>query len=192
MAPRFSKPLMKMLSTWVWARKWKPTPVFLPGKSHGQRDLAGYSPQGCRELETTKQLNNKTRYNGFHPMSSLHDTSEDILQKDLKSQMGRLWINQKRDCCGWVRLKDGVFKKTSWKESWGVSNSLAGLEEVGCHVVSGPVDRPRWLWPDRKPPVGRNREGFTQPHGNDLGHNQWAGKMAWASDKNERKTNVLH
>ena len=29
-------------------RKWKPTPVFLPGGSHGQRTLARYSPQGCR------------------------------------------------------------------------------------------------------------------------------------------------
>ena len=29
----------------LWRRKWQPTPVFLPGKSHGQRSLAGYSPQ---------------------------------------------------------------------------------------------------------------------------------------------------
>ena len=69
-------------------RQWHPTPVLLPGKSHGQRGLVGYSPQGCKELEMTKQLNNKTKYNGFHPMSSLHDISEDILQKNLKSQMG--------------------------------------------------------------------------------------------------------
>ena len=27
-----------------WRRKWQPTPIFLPGKSHGQRNLAGYSP----------------------------------------------------------------------------------------------------------------------------------------------------
>ena len=27
-----------------WSRKWKPTPVFLPGKFHGQRSLVGYSP----------------------------------------------------------------------------------------------------------------------------------------------------
>ena len=27
-----------------WRRKWLPTPVFLPGKSHGQRSLVGYSP----------------------------------------------------------------------------------------------------------------------------------------------------
>ena len=29
-----------------WRRKWQPTPVFLPGESHGQRNLAGYSPWG--------------------------------------------------------------------------------------------------------------------------------------------------
>ena len=29
-----------------WKRKWQPTPVFLPGKSHGQRSLLGYSQQG--------------------------------------------------------------------------------------------------------------------------------------------------
>ena len=37
-------------------RKWQPTPVFLPGESHGQRSLAGYSPWGCKELDTTEQL----------------------------------------------------------------------------------------------------------------------------------------
>ena len=36
--------------------KWQPTPVFLPGKSHGQRSLVGYSPWGCKESDTTEQL----------------------------------------------------------------------------------------------------------------------------------------
>ena len=39
-----------------WRRKWQPTPVFLPGEPHGQRSLAGYSPWGCRESDTTEQL----------------------------------------------------------------------------------------------------------------------------------------
>ena len=39
-----------------WRREWLPTPVFLPGKSHGQRSLAGYSPRGHRELGTTERL----------------------------------------------------------------------------------------------------------------------------------------
>ena len=34
-----------------WRRKWQPPPVFLPGESHGQRNLAGYSPWGCKELD---------------------------------------------------------------------------------------------------------------------------------------------
>ena len=34
-----------------WRRKWKLTPVFLPGKSHGQRSLAGYSPWGGERVE---------------------------------------------------------------------------------------------------------------------------------------------
>ena len=39
-----------------WRRKWQPTPKFLPGESHRQRSLAGYSPWGCRESDMTKQL----------------------------------------------------------------------------------------------------------------------------------------
>ena len=37
-----------------WIRKWQPTVVFLPGESHGQRSLAGYSPWGSKESETTE------------------------------------------------------------------------------------------------------------------------------------------
>ena len=36
-----------------WSRKWQPTPIFLPGKSHGQRSLAGYSPWSRRGSELT-------------------------------------------------------------------------------------------------------------------------------------------
>ena len=38
-----------------WRRAWKSTPVFLPGKSHGQR-LAGYSPWGLKKLDMTERL----------------------------------------------------------------------------------------------------------------------------------------
>ena len=37
-----------------WRRKWQATLVFLPGKFHGQRSLAGCSPRGLKELDTTK------------------------------------------------------------------------------------------------------------------------------------------
>ena len=39
-----------------WRRKWQPTAVFLPGKSHGLRFLVGYSPWGRKESDTTERL----------------------------------------------------------------------------------------------------------------------------------------
>ena len=39
-----------------------PTPVFLPGESHGQRSLAGYSPWGHKESDTTKATQHAARY----------------------------------------------------------------------------------------------------------------------------------
>ena len=58
------KNLPAMQETWVqslgwedpWRRERLPTPVFLPGESHGQRNLAGYSPRGREELDMTKWL----------------------------------------------------------------------------------------------------------------------------------------
>ena len=44
----------------LWRRKWQSASVFLPGKSHGQRNLVGYSPWGCRvghNLLTNQQQN---------------------------------------------------------------------------------------------------------------------------------------
>ena len=42
-------------NSWVrkipWRRKWQPTPIFLSGKSYGQRSLAGYSPWGHKESD---------------------------------------------------------------------------------------------------------------------------------------------
>ena len=48
--------------TWVRSLGWEDppeksmatTPVFLPGESHGERNLAGYSPWGCKELDVTE------------------------------------------------------------------------------------------------------------------------------------------
>ena len=44
------------LVKFYWRRQRHPTPVLLPGKSHGQRSLVGYSPNGLKELGMTEQL----------------------------------------------------------------------------------------------------------------------------------------
>ena len=50
--------------SWVrkipWKRAWQPTPLFLPGEYHEQRNLAGYGPWGHKELDMTKWLTTAT------------------------------------------------------------------------------------------------------------------------------------
>ena len=43
-----------------WGKAQEPTPVFLPGESHGQRSLVGYSPRGCKDLDTTEAIQHST------------------------------------------------------------------------------------------------------------------------------------
>ena len=53
-----------------WRRKWQSTPVFLPGKSHGQRSLVGYSPWVCKESDTTEWLHLHHLLNLCHELHS--------------------------------------------------------------------------------------------------------------------------
>ena len=54
------------LNPWLrkmpWRRKWHATAVFLPGKSHGQRSLVGYSPWGRKETETRLSAHTQMKY----------------------------------------------------------------------------------------------------------------------------------
>ena len=51
---------LPVFDPWVgkipWRRQWQPTPVLLPEEFHGQRSLAGYSPWGFKEMDTTEGL----------------------------------------------------------------------------------------------------------------------------------------
>ena len=48
-----------------WRREWQPTSVFLPGESHGQKNLAGYIQWGHKESDMTEQLNTIINSSGF-------------------------------------------------------------------------------------------------------------------------------
>ena len=50
-----------------WRRKWQPTPVFLPGESHGQRNVVGYSPWDHKESDMTEQLSMRERAPVINP-----------------------------------------------------------------------------------------------------------------------------
>ena len=57
-----------------WRRQWQPTPVLLPGKSHGRRCLVGYSPWGRKESDTTELL-----HFHFHALEQEMATCSSIL-----------------------------------------------------------------------------------------------------------------
>ena len=94
---------------------WQPTPVFLPGKSHGQRSLAGYSPWGYKESDTKHRVTKHTcfrvwRYLWFSmkkwelPLTGSTEVSVDMTQ-GLKSENNRfhllaLWTSEK----AWKKL----------------------------------------------------------------------------------------
>ena len=61
-----------------WRRKWQPSPVFLPEKSHGLRSLGGYSPWGCKRVGhdlATKQQQQIMNFNFLYSMCSDHKSS---------------------------------------------------------------------------------------------------------------------
>ena len=72
-----------------WRREWLPTPVFLSGKSHGQRSLVDYSLWGCKELDTiehahtthSRQKRWNNQYSGYliytsSPLGSLRSPTD--------------------------------------------------------------------------------------------------------------------
>ena len=59
-----------------WRRQWHPTPVLLPGKSHGQRSLVGYSPWGPTDWT---QLSDFTFTFHFHALEKEMATHSSVL-----------------------------------------------------------------------------------------------------------------
>jgi len=106
-----------------WRRKWQPTPVFLPGKSHGQRSLVGYSPWDSKESEVTERLSMPTQ--GF---------SKGMLRWLL------LWM--------WDWCPQGLFvpAESSSMKIWQMENliSLALISGWLCSIISLCVVS---LWP---------------------------------------------
>ena len=49
-----------------WRKAWQPTPVFLLGKSYGQRSVAGYSPQHCKKSDTAEEIQNVCLFEGWN------------------------------------------------------------------------------------------------------------------------------
>ena len=72
------------VGTMPWRKAWQLTPIFLPGESHGQRSLVGYSPWGCKESDMTEM----TQYTlsipkNPSPIAETEDESRMLVQEFL-------------------------------------------------------------------------------------------------------------
>ena len=91
-----------LTSLFFWRRQWQPTPVLLPGKSHGQRSLVGCSPWSHWESDTTEQLHSHFSLscigegNGNPPQCSCLENPRDG---------GASWADVYGVTQSWTRLK---------------------------------------------------------------------------------------
>ena len=108
----------------MWRRQWQPTPVVLPGKSHGQRSLVGCSPWGRWELDTTEQLH-------FHfSLSCIGEGNGNLLQCSC--------LENPRDRGAW------------WAAVYGVAQSRTRLKWLSSGS-SNPIHEGSTSWPNHLP-----------------------------------------
>ena len=77
-------------------RKWQPTPVFLPGESHGWKSQVGYSPRGRKESDMTEQLHWHWLFMGFSRQEYwsglLFPSPVDHFLSDLSTMTSQSWV----------------------------------------------------------------------------------------------------
>ena len=137
---RICLPLQETQETWVLPlgqedpleKEWQPTPVFLPGKFHGQRSWAGCSPWGCRELDTTEHTHTKTLIDFF---SNLRNRQFDIFIISL-FDISTFHYSSVMTYCGFFMVQS-VFSHLSavhlpcWTGFYQVWMSLSGYKSEG-------------------------------------------------------------
>ena len=118
---RISLEAMRGLAKETWRRQWHPTPVLLPGKSHGRRSLEGCSPWGRWGSGTTEQLH-------FHfSLSCIGEGNGNPLQCSC--------LENPRDGRAWWAVIYGVAQSRTWLKRLSSSSSsrafrLSKIEDI--------------------------------------------------------------
>ena len=102
-----------------WRRKWQPTPVFLPGESHGRRSLVGYRP-GVAKSRT--RLSDLTVFLTFSP------SPFPLLGKSQKHLLNFITINW---LCPWNNVLCKMLKHLGWRPK--ETQELPPGESSQCH-----------------------------------------------------------
>ena len=80
-----------------WKRGWLPTQVFLPGEFHGQRNLEGYCPQGCKEMHMTEQLSLTQNLHIVYSMYILFKIIHGLTMRDKVTSSWRMEVQKERE-----------------------------------------------------------------------------------------------
>ena len=144
--PRFDPWVRKI----PWRRKWQPTLILWPGKFHGWRSLVGYSPWGCKELDTTEQL---------HWFTGYERKCGGILQRlgELSAWSASVTLNEGEREGRWGRWVLDLCVKKVWESSslgrpsstQSLSGNISGGHglRLGWISESGRVCGPFWQQP---------------------------------------------
>ena len=140
-------------------RQWPPTPVLLPGKSHGQRSLVGCSPWGCKESDTTEWLH-------FHfSLSCIGEGNGNPLQCSCleNPRDGRAWwaaiygVSQSRTRLKWLSNLAATLGRSR--------GSLCKGPEAGAKKAPEALGIRKCVWN-----LGSQGDGKTW---------NWTGKLGW-------------
>ena len=118
-------------------RPWHPTPVLLPGKSHGWRSLVGCSPWGCEESDTTERL-------PFHfSLSCTGEGNGNPLQCSC--------LENPRDGEAWWAAFQGVAQSWTQRKQLSSSSSFYNLDVSWCPLVALKVRHLQIVFRSSKP-----------------------------------------
>ena len=156
-----------MQETWIyswipWRKKWQPTPVFLPGKSHRQRSLVGYSPWGCQRIRHDLV----TKHQQQSDLSHVRVWEEHSLQKkqSVQSPEVRISLNEsgvgKRQC-SWSTMNKGRMRcHRRSRQGQTMPSPVGHLEVQFSHSVVSSFLRPRGLQHARLPCPSPTNDGL--------------------------------
>ena len=144
------RPKRRGFDPWVWEipwrRAWQLTPVFLPGESHGQRSLVGYSPWGCTESDMAEV----TWHACTSPMNSLEIFFSSGEGNGTPLQCSCL--ENPMDGGAWWAAVYGVAKSQTQLSNFTFTFSLSCIGEgngnpLQCSCLENPRGRRAW-WAD--------------------------------------------
>ena len=145
-----------------WKRAWQPTPVLLAGEAHGQRSLAGSSPRGRRELDTTERLS-----------TLIHMCSPPERPPPPPSPSSPLHGDRAPACTSWVtqQIPTGWLFHVCLCVLLRSTNVMAIDYDVCCTSLKG---MERWMCPSPSP-------HFSKPEPAQLASRGWDTSHPWSS-----------